>query len=153
MYWSPFSPLDSKSRNFSFVRYVRHATVVCAGNHFEMLFLGEADFGGVVAVDGQALEDIPEGTLQLLVATFGDGIAVVRAGGAVSCHRFVVYGVKQGRLLLDRSFVEGFAEKLGALFVDGGETIEKGLAFVLVGPIGEDHVDKFVDQRALGSRR
>jgi len=55
--------------------------------------------------------------------------------------------------VLDGSVVEGFAEERGALLVDGGETIEESLALVLVGPIGEDHVDKLVDQRALCAGR
>src|SRR5262249_26831204 len=118
----------------SLVRYVRHATVVSAGNDFEALFFGEADFGGVVAVNGDALEDVPEIALELLVAILRNGIAMAHPGGSMSGGRLVVHRAKQRRLLIDGSVVEGFAEKLDALFVNCGETLEESLALVFVSP-------------------
>ena len=110
-----------------------------------MLFLREADFGSVVAVNGHALEDIPEISLQLFVAIFWNGVAVARTRRSVCGHGLVVDSAEQRGLLVYGRVIEAFAEQLRALLVDAGQAVEKRLALFVVGPIGQDDIDEFVD--------
>ena len=114
----------------------------------------KANFRSVVAVDGDALEDVPEIALELLVAFFGNGVVVAHPGSiGVGGHRGVVHGTQQSRLLIHRGVDEILAEKFVASLIDFGKSVEKRLPLRFRGPIGENYVDKFVDARSLRARR
>src|SRR5712692_10773739 len=95
------------------------------GNDLEIQFPGETDFGSVVAVESNSLEDVPEITFELLVPLLRDSVAV--AGGAIAAgtHRGIVHGAEEGELLRGRSGGKIFHEKIVALLVDVGEAVEK----------------------------
>ena len=121
------------------------------GNDLEIQFLGETDFGSVVAVESNSLEDVPEITFELLVSLLGNRVAV--AGGAIAAgtHRGIVHGAEEGELLRRRSGGKIFREKIVALLVDIGKPIEKVFALAASGPFGEDDVNKFIDTRGFGA--
>src|SRR5580698_430777 len=54
----------------------RRATVICTRHDFQAEFLTESDFGRVVAVDGDAFEDVPEWALELVVAFCRDRVSM-----------------------------------------------------------------------------
>src|SRR6185312_6565923 len=94
----------------------RRATVICTRHDFEAELFGESDFRRVVAVDGDAFEDVPERALELVVALGGDGVAVAhRAWALMLGHRSIVDGAEQSRLLLGGGIDEIFAEEVFAL--------------------------------------
>src|SRR5260370_41206 len=119
------------------------------GNDLEIQFLGETDFGSVVAVESNSLEDLPEITFELLVSLLGDSVAVAR--GAIAAHRGIVHGAEKGELLRGRSGGKIFREKIVALLVDVGEAVEKVFALAAGSPFGEDDVNKFIDARGFGA--
>jgi hypothetical protein len=104
-------------------------------------------------MERDAFEDGKKITLELLVAA--TRLVIGRARGeADRCERGgFIHGAKQDELLVGRGSDEIFPEELAAFFVHAGETIEEGLALCIGGPFGEDDVDEFVDERALGAGR
>src|SRR5260370_27512569 len=64
-----------------------------------------------------------------------------------------VEGAKESQLLFGRSGRKILAEESFALLVDIGEAAQKIAALIVVGPFGEDDVDKFVYAGFLGARR
>ena len=99
------------------------------------------------------MKTVEEIAFELLVTLFG----IVAVGARRASARFersgFVHGAEERELLGGGSVDEILSEKFVALFVDAGETVEKTLAFVVVGPFGEDDVDEFVDARALCAGR
>src|SRR5580704_17306610 len=108
LWWPCESPLCL------FLGRQRHTTMERAGNDLHLQFLGEADFGSVVAVKGDASKDGEEIALKLLVAILGNGVAVMPRANARWGTGFV-QGAKQSALLRRRSVNEVFAEKIVAL--------------------------------------
>src|ERR1700752_1258686 len=98
--------------------------MVSAGNDLQVLLLGESDFRSVVAMEGDALEDVPEITLQLLVAVFGNGVAMACATRGVLGHRTIVHGAKQSGLLHDGNVGKVLAEQLVAKLLDALECLQ-----------------------------
>jgi len=125
--------------------------MVSARNDLQIQLLGEADFGSVEAMDGDAFKDGEEFATKLLVAFFGNGVSVTHAASALRGDGFV-HGSHQSDLLCGRSVDEILAEEFIALFVDAGKTGEKILAFFIDGPFGKDDVNEFIDARGLGAR-
>src|SRR5260370_27204188 len=84
------------------------------GNDLEIQFLGETDFGSVVAVESNSLEDLPEITFELLVSLLGDSVAVARGAIAAGTHRGIVHGAGEGELPGGRSGGKNLCEKIVA---------------------------------------
>src|SRR5207247_10326418 len=109
------------------LRRQSHTAVMSPRNDFPLSSLAERDFGSVVAVDGDALEDGEEIALKLLVPVVRNRISVTATPGTLGGNGFV-HGAEQGDLLRGRSIDEILSEELVALLVDTGETAEKLLA-------------------------
>src|SRR5579885_1630642 len=120
-----------------------------ARNNLKLELVGEADFGGVVAVQGHALENLPEAALHLPAP----GFVAAAARNAVAAERFVIEGPQQGNLLRLRRLDKILAKQGVALLIDASKGIQEVLAFVLVGPLGKDYVDEFVHARGFGAGR
>src|ERR1700742_4921318 len=106
----------------------RRATVICTRHDFQAKLFAESDFRRVVAVDSDALEDVPERSLELVVALSGNRVSVAhRARTLVLGHRGIVNGAKQCGLLLGRGIDEILAEKILALLVHAGKALEERL--------------------------
>ena len=76
------------------------------GYDFAFQFLGLADFGGVIAVDGHELEGTEELATQLIGVPAGGNGRIAR--GAMEPINGIVEGLKHGRLLGGRSLEEAF---------------------------------------------
>src|SRR6267143_4892143 len=126
----------------------RNATVLGAGNNLKFEFLGETNFGSVITVKGDVFEDGKEIAFELLVAVFLFVVATRRAGGRFERGGFI-QGAEKRELLRRRGVRKIFGEEFVAFLVDAGKALEKVFALRLVGPLGENHVDKFVDAGAL----
>src|SRR5438445_13240492 len=96
-----------------------------ARNDFQFQLLAEPDFGGVVAVDCDALENVEELALKLLVPLLRNGISVPPPPAGTLCGNGFVHGAKQCDLLRVRSIDEIFTEKFVTLFVYIGLTVEE----------------------------
>src|ERR1700754_3236931 len=78
----------------------RRATVICTRHDFQAKLFGESDFGGVVAEDGNALEDVPERSLKLAIALCGNCIPVANSARTLMLgHRGIVDRAQQRSLL------------------------------------------------------
>src|SRR6267143_5704690 len=126
----------------------RNATVLGTGNNLECEFLGKTNFGSVITVKGDVFEDGKEIAFELLVAAFLFVVAARRADGRFERGGFI-QGAKKHELLRRRGVGKILGEELVAFLVDAGKAIEKVLALRIVGPFGENDVDKFVDAGAL----
>src|SRR5882724_9419181 len=122
----------------------RNATMLGTGNNLKFEFLREADFGSVITVKGDVLEDGKEIAFELLVAVFLFVVAARRASGRLEGGGFI-QGTEKRELLRRRGVCKISGEEFVAFLVDAGEAVEKVLAFLLVGPLSENDVDKFVD--------
>src|SRR5882762_5524952 len=123
-----------------------------ARNDLQVQFLREANFGSVVAVNSEAFKDVEKFASQLFIALLRNGVAVTHPANALRGNGFV-HGTEQSDLLRGRSVHEIFSEEFVALCVHAGETIEKILTLFVVGPVGKNDVDEFINSRTLGAGR
>src|SRR5262245_55890370 len=126
------------------------ASVLRAGNNFQLQLFFETDFGSVVAMNRDAFEDFPEIAFQLAVG-FGNRVAVPRAYDLVGHHRSVERSQLR-YLLLCRCVRKILAVKRLALLVDYAETVEKTLSRCRRGPFSQNQIDEFVDTRSFRAR-
>ena len=122
------------------------------GNDLELQFLSESDFGSVITVEGNVLEDGEEAALQLCIPLVRRIGRVTRPAAALGGDG-VVHGEQKGQLLRRGRHDEILSKKLVASLVNIGETGEKILAVVGSGPFAEDDVDEFIDARRSGTGR
>src|SRR6266404_1653638 len=126
----------------------RNATVLGTGNNLKFEFLCETNFGSVITVKGDVLEDGKEIAFELPVVVFLFVVATGRTDGRFERGGFI-QGAEKRELLRRRSVHKIFSEEFVAFLVDAGKAVEKVLALRVVGPLGENDVDKFVDAGAL----
>src|SRR5204862_8101565 len=112
-----------------------------ARNNFQFQFLREADLRSVVAVEGDALENVEEIASKLLVTVLRNGIPVSSPSASALCGNGFVRGAKQGELLRVRSIDEILSERFVALFVDAGKTGEQIVGRVVDCPRSEESVN------------
>src|ERR1700729_3993597 len=99
----------------------RRATVICTRHDFQSKLFRESDFGRVIAIDSNALEDVPERTLQLVVALGWNRVSVAHCPRPlVLGHRRVIDRAEQRCLLLGRSVDEILAKEILALLIHSG---------------------------------
>src|SRR5882724_2649558 len=126
----------------------RNATMLGTGNNLKFEFLGETDFGSVITVKGDVLEDGKEIAFELPVAVFLFVVAARRADGRFERGGFIQSAEKR-ELFRRRGVRKILGEKFVAFLVDAGEAVEKVFSLRIVGPFGENDVDKFVHTGAL----
>src|SRR6059058_355893 len=104
-------------------------TMLRTGNDLELQFLSESDFGSVITVEGNVLEDGEEAALQLCIPLVRRIGRVTRPAAALGGDG-VVHGEQKGQLLRRGRHDEILSKKLVASLVNIGETGEKILAVV-----------------------
>src|SRR2546423_703423 len=134
------------------LRGQRHTAMMGARNDLQVQFLREGNFRSVVAVNSDAFKDVEKLASQLFIALLRNGVAVTHPANAL-CGNGFVHGTEQSYLLRGRSVHEILSEEFVALFVHSGETIEKILARFVVGPVGKNDVDEFINSCTLGAGR
>src|SRR5580658_2130777 len=145
-YWPP-----SESPLSLFLCRYRYATMLGAGDDGQSKFARESNFGCVIAVKRDALEHREEIASQLCIP-FGDGVAVTCGARRTHGNGFI-QRAHQRELLRGASIYKILGEKFVALLVHAGETFQKMAAVIFRGPLGENHVDEFVDARTFRAGR